>query len=124
MHPHEKSKSRDFPTAYTNVKKICAAALAAGGLMWTVQVDMLNANAWALDEAGAELRRDVLRRLDRAARRPSRERARTRCSVARLPQTPMHTATRQATPAAAARPPGPQTNPPSRVINFIPNQSR
>ena len=31
-----------------------AAALAAGGLMWTVQVDMLNANAWALDEAGAD----------------------------------------------------------------------
>ena len=31
MHPHEKSKSRDFPTAYTIVKKICAAALAAAG---------------------------------------------------------------------------------------------
>ena len=32
MHPHaKKSKSRNFPTAYTIVKKICAAALAAAG---------------------------------------------------------------------------------------------
>ena len=32
MHLHaKKSKSRDFPTAYTIVKKICAAALAAAG---------------------------------------------------------------------------------------------